>query len=159
MTPERIVIPVALQRYVDAPPIACRQRDLARLLAAACQCEMHFISAQAPLHLAPQAETVEEKLQAFVKPLVSHGFDVKTAVLEGRPRDVVKAYVQQVKADLVILGTHTKRSPLELSMGNNATALMADLPCEVVLIKPTVEDAEKAREMMIPDYPLIFTYV
>lgn len=160
MTPQCIVIPVALQRYVDPPPVAERQRDLARLLAAAAGSKMCFVSVEAPSQLVPQLETVEEKLRTFTAPLVAHGFDVERAVLKGRPRDVLPPYVLEKEADLVIMGSHSKRSPLDLVMGNTANALLDALPhVEVVMVRPTIEEAAAAAELMIPDYPYVFTYV
>jgi nucleotide-binding universal stress UspA family protein len=159
MSPERIFLPVALQRYVDAPPVAQRQRDLARLLAAACGAHITVASVEAPLALAPAAESVEQKLNAFVAPLISHGYDVTVRMLEGRPRDVIPAAVEDDKSDLVILGSHAKRGPLDVRMGSNAESLLSSLKCEVILVRPTAEDAARAKDMMIPDYPWVFTYV
>ena len=74
MSPERILLPVALQRYVDAPPVAVKQRDLAQLLATASGAHITVVSVEAPLHLVPTAESVEQKLNAFVEPLIAPRF-------------------------------------------------------------------------------------
>ena len=160
MSPERIFLPVALQRYVDAPPLALKQRDLARLLSAACGAHITVASIEAPaVGLAPTAETVEQKLNAFVAPLISHGYDVSVKLLKGRPREVIPAAVKADNSDLVIMGSHAKRGPLDVMLGSNAEALLSALECEVVVVRPTAADAARAKEMMIPEYPWVFTYV
>lgn len=154
-----IAVAVALQRYVNAPPVAQQQRDLARTLAREHGARLHLISVEAPVPLAPTAESVEEKLQAFAQPAIDDGIEVTHALLKGRPRTVIPNELEKESVDLLIIGSHSKRRPLETPLGNNASALLADVPCGVLLVRPTDEDLEAAKKLMIPEYPWVFAYV
>lgn len=156
MTPQTIVVPVALQRYVDAPPVACRQRDLARLLAAACGAEVHLITVEEPLRLLPSAETVEQRLKAFTRTLVTHGFTVRTECLKGWASEEVPRYVQEVEADMVILGSHAKRGPLDFGLATNASAMLAEIDAEVVVVRAAKEELLRGADMVIPTAPIQF---
>jgi nucleotide-binding universal stress UspA family protein len=154
-----IALPVALQRYIDAPPVAVRQRDIAAALAQAGGARLVVFSGEAPLGLLPSAESVAEKLRAFVQPLRDQGLAVDAEVLHGKPGDVVPAAIAAAQAELAIIGSHSKRSVGEVALGSTAAALLRHVACPVLLVRPTKDDEQKARQMMIPHYPWVFTYV
>lgn len=152
-----VALPVALQRYVDAPPLAVRQRDLAALIAKAYGAQVLAISCEAPLGLVAQAETVAQKLAAFTAPLVAAGIDVVTRVVAGRPSEALLAAIGG--ADVAVVGTHSKRRVVDVTIGSTASALLRDLTCPVILVRPTAADEEQARRMTIPHYPAVFAYL
>src|SRR4051794_30197174 len=116
-----IALPVALQRYVDAPPVAVRQRDIALALAKESRAKIVVLSCEADLGLVPQAETVAQKLAAFSAPLIEAGIDVDVVVLQGRPGDAIPPAVLERGADLAVVGTHSKRRFLDVNLGNTAS--------------------------------------
>ncbi len=154
-----IALPVALQRYVDAPPAAVRQRDIAQAMASSTKARVVLLSCQAKLGLLPQAETVADKLEAFKKPLLEAGVEVEALVLDGRPSEVLPIAIASRDCDLAIIASHSKRSAVDVPFGSTAGALVKHLKCPVVLVHPTPDDVEKARAMTIPHYPAVFTYV
>jgi len=153
-----ICVPVALQRYLGFTPISLRQRDIAARLASAYGAELHVITVEAPVTLLPGLETTEDKLKRLVGPLVEQGIEVVTALRKGRPSREIFNYVVEVKADLVLIGSHSKRGPLDVGLGSTASALDHDLPATVLMVRPMAEDQERTRELMIPRYPMIFPY-
>ena len=154
----RICVAAALQRYIDITPIAERLRDLAGVLALADNAPLTVVTVEAPVELLPDVETTEEKLERLAAPLRELGLKVNTNLLEGRPSEEISGLVKIIDADLLLIGSHSKRGVLDVGLGSTAAALMRDLDVTVLMIKPTEEEQEKAQELMIPRYPVVFPY-
>jgi len=154
----RICVAAALQRYLDITPIAARIRDLARNLALADNARVWVLSVEAPVELLPDVETMAEKLARFAEPLVADGIEVETVLREGRPNREIAAFVEDSGIDLLIIGSHSKRGALDVGLGGTASALMRDLETTVIMVRPTEEEQNRARELMIPKYPVVFPY-
>lgn len=157
MTYRKVVVGVALQRYLDFTPIAIRIRDLGAVVAAAGPAEIHVLSVDAPVDLLPGVETTTEKLERFVEPLRA-GLAVTAVLREGKPSRVISDYVGEVGADLLIIGSHSKTGPLDVSIGSTASAISRDITATVVMVRPTQAEQEIAHGLMIPKYPLVFPY-
>jgi nucleotide-binding universal stress UspA family protein len=155
---QTICVPVALQRYLGFTPISIKQRDLAAKLADAGGTAIHILSVEASMPLMPDLETTEEKLNRLAAPLIEQGLEVATALRQGRPSREIYSYVEEVGADLVIIGSHSKRGPLDVGLGSTASSLAHDLPATVLMVRPRASEREKTRELMIPRYPMIFPY-
>jgi nucleotide-binding universal stress UspA family protein len=154
----RIVAAVALQRYLDFTPIAVRIRDLAALLARACGASLTILSIDAPVELLPGVETTADKLERLCEPLRAAGMEVAVVLREGRPSKVISEVVAELGADLLVIGTHSKRGPIDVGLGSTASALERELGATALLVRPTPAEQEAARELMIPRYPLVFPY-
>jgi len=135
----RICVAVALQRYLDITPIAARLRDLAGVLAVADNAPVTVVTVEAPVELLPDVETTEEKLERLAAPLRDLGLMVNTNMLEGRPSEEIASLVKTIEADLLIIGSHSKRG-------------------DVLMVKPTIAEQEQAKELIIPRYPVVFPY-
>ena len=153
-----IVVAAALQRYLDFTPIAVRIRDLGADLAGVHDAPLHLLSVNAPVDLLPGVETTEEKLERFAQPLRDRGLEVATALREGRPSRAIEAYVEETGADLLIMGSHSKRGPIDVGLGSTASALTDELPAHVLLVRPTEAEQDRAQELMIPKHPFVFPY-
>jgi nucleotide-binding universal stress UspA family protein len=158
MAYRKIVAAVALQRYLDFTPIAVRIRDLAALLARACGASLTILSVDAPVELLPGVETTADKLERLCEPLRAAGMEVVVVLREGRPNKVISEVVAELGADLLVVGTHSKRGPIDVGLGSTAAALERELGATVLLVRPTPAEQEAARELMIPRYPLVFPY-
>jgi nucleotide-binding universal stress UspA family protein len=154
----RICVAAALQRYIDITPIAARLRDLAGVLALADNAPLTVVTVEAPVELLPDVETTEEKLERLAAPLRELGLKVNTNLLEGRPSEEIAGLVKIIGADLVVIGSHSKRGVLDVGLGSTAAALMRELDVTVLMMKPIEEEQEKAKELMIPRYPVVFPY-
>jgi nucleotide-binding universal stress UspA family protein len=154
----RICVAAALQRYLDITPIAARIRDLAGVLAAAYRVPISVLSVEAPVELLPDVETLEEKIERYAEPLRVEDMKVDIALRKGRPSTAIIAHVQAIGADLLIIGSHSKRGPLDVGLGSTAAALLRELETTVLMVRPTESEQEAAKELMIPRYPLIFPY-
>ena len=154
----RICVAAALQRYLDITPIAARIRDLAGVLAAAYRVPISVLSVEVPVELLPDVETMEEKIERYAEPLRVEDLKVDIALRKGRPSTAIIAHVQAIGADLLIIGSHSKRGPLDVGLGSTAAALLRDLETTVLMVRPTESEQEAARELMIPRYPIVFPY-
>ncbi len=154
----RICVAAALQRYLDLTPIAVRIRDLARALALADNAAVSVLSVEAPVELLPDVETMAEKLDRYAEPLLADGIEVEIALRQGRPSHEIAAFVESIGADLLIIGSHSKRGVLDVGLGSTAAALVRDLDATIIMVRPTEEEQHRARELMIPKYPVVFPY-
>jgi nucleotide-binding universal stress UspA family protein len=154
----KICVAAALQRYLDITPIAARIRDLAGVLAAADDAPVSVLSVEAPVELLPDVETMEEKIGRYAEPLSAQGLQVDTFVRKGKPSREIIAHMEEVGADLLIIGSHSKRGPLDVGLGSTASAVLRDLETTVITVRPTEAEQEKASELMIPRYPVVFPY-
>ena len=120
--------------------------------------DVHFVSVDAPVPLLPDAETTADKVARLVEPLVELGLAVTTEVRRGRPSQEIRACAEALAADLVIIGSHSKRGPLDVGLGSTASALVREVSGTVLMVRPSQAEQERAGELMIPRYPLIFPY-
>ncbi len=155
---ERICVATALQRYLDFTPVALRQRELARVLAKAYGARIWVLSVDAPVPLLPDVETTEDKLRRYVRVLEDDGCEVTTTTRQGRPSREIRGYVEEMAADLLIIGSHSKRGPLDVGLGSTAAAIGHDLTATVFLVRPTAPESERTKQLIIPRYPLLFPY-
>jgi nucleotide-binding universal stress UspA family protein len=158
MSFSNIVVPVALQRYREPPPVACAQLSMARAQAQLSGAKLHVITGAAPLELVTDDLPVEAKLAEFTTSLLSEGFDISTEVLRGRPSEAILRYTERESCDLMILGTHSKNTPDEVPIGNTAAGLLAQYTGTVWLVRPTLEDIDRAKRLMIPEHPWVYAY-
>jgi len=154
MSYKRICVPVALQRYLEFTPVALRQRDIALALASTFGSELHFLAVDAPIALLPDLETTEAKLNRFAEDI--EGANV--VLREGKPSSEILDYLEESRADLVIVGSHSKRGPIDVGSGSTASILSRKSPAPVVMIWPTEDEVERAKELKIPHYPIVFPY-
>jgi nucleotide-binding universal stress UspA family protein len=158
MSYSKICVAAALQRYLDITPIAARIRDIAGVLAAAHNAPVAVLSVEAPVELLPDVETMEEKIERYAEPLRVEGLEVEVAIRRGKPSREIIAHMEEIGADLLIIGSHSKRGTLDVGLGSTASALLRDLERTVITVRPTEAEQEKARELMIPRYPVVFPY-
>jgi len=159
MSYRKICLAVALQRYLDITPIAARLRDLAVVLAEHSGAGLAVLSVEAPVELLPEVETMEEKLERFVEPIRESGLEVQAELREGRPSREIAAFVREVGGDLLVVGSHSKRSAIDVGVGSTASALLRELVnVPVLMVRPTADEQSQADELKIPRYPMVFPY-
>lgn len=158
MNSKSICVAVALQRYIDFTPIALRQREIAAVLAHGYGARLTVVSVNAPVDLLPGLETTEEKLDRYTQPLREDGFDVRGILRTGKPSREILEVLEEVGADLLIIGSHSKRGPLDVGLGSTVSAMPQDLEIPLLIVRPTLSETERAHELIIPRYPMVFPY-
>ena len=72
-------------------------------------------------------------------PLHAAGVAVSPILRVGDPGDIIVEVATNLKADLVILGSHSKRGLLDIGLGWTAQHVSKAAPCLVVLVSPQPE--------------------
>lgn len=78
--------------------------------------------------------TVEAKLRQYVQDVENVGVAVVPLVRRGDPRDEVIRVAQEIHADLIVIGSHSKRHLF--GIGSTAEAICGRSPVAVVLAAP-----------------------
>lgn len=156
---QNILLAVALQRYLDFTPHALAARQVAMDLALFYNVPIHAITAEAKsLNLVPDAdlETTAEKLLRFIQPIKEAGIVVVDNILKGTPRKIITQHARKVQADLIVMGSHSKRTIMDIALGGTASAVLADAPCKVLLAAAPADQHFRIKELIIPDSMLDF---
>ena len=67
------------------------------------------------------------------------GVETTPILRTGNPREVIVQVATALKADLLILGSHSKRGLLDIALGGTAQQVSKSAPCLVVLVSPQRE--------------------
>ncbi len=79
---------------------------------------------------------MEQKLDDYIAPLKEEGLEVAKILRVGSPREVIAQVAREIEADLLIIGSHSKRGILDIALGGTAQSVSRRAPCEVVLVSP-----------------------
>jgi universal stress protein A len=77
-----------------------------------------------------------QKMDEYIAPLVSQGLPVSKILRLGSPRHVIVEVASEVGADLVVIGSHSKRGLLDIALGDTARHVSTHAPCEVLMVVP-----------------------
>ncbi len=156
----RVVVAAALQRYIEPPPVAVRSREVGIALAKEHKTPVDVIAVDAPVTLLAGTESTEEKLNRFVEFFRNAGVEVRSHLLSGKPSDQILEFLATLRSEtsLLIIGSHSKRGPLDVGVGSTSSALVKISPCPVLMIWPSLREAERTQELMIPGYLFVFPY-
>ena len=79
---------------------------------------------------------MEQRLEEYIDPLKKAGIDVKGQLQIGNPRQIIIEMARNVGADLLIMGSHSKRGIFDIALGGTARQVSSRAPCQVVLVSP-----------------------
>ena len=88
-----------------------------------------------------------QKMDTYVAPLREGGVETTPILRTGNPRDVIVQVATAIKADLLILGSHSKRGLLDIALGGTAQQVGKSAPCLVVLVSPKLEGGGGERDV------------
>ena len=54
----------------------------------------------------------------------------------GNPRETIVQVARDIEADVLIIGSHSKRGILDIALGGTAQSVSRRAPCAVVLVSP-----------------------
>ncbi len=153
-----ILLAAALQNWERYSAHALAAREVAATLAKGASHHLHVLSVYdyPPIDttdLPPEVVTrhrddmlrrtdtlMAEKMDAYMEPLKAEGLEVTPLLRAGDPRDVIVQVATSIKADLLILGSHSKRGLLDIVLGGTAQQVSKSAPCLVVLVSPKKEE-------------------
>ena len=150
-----ILLAVALQRWERYSGHALAARDVAAALARTTSKRLHVLSAyeyeywRAPAELSPAMNTrfreeetrrtdnlMVQKLDDYVVPLTAAGLAVVKILRVGHPREVIVQVATSLQADVLIIGSHSKRGLLDIALGGTAQHISRHVRCTVILVSP-----------------------
>jgi nucleotide-binding universal stress UspA family protein len=149
-----ILMAVALQQWEQYSAHALAAREVAAAIARGASKRLHVLSLYThenvdtsglPADLASRhredmmlrtRELMEQKMEEYIAPLKQEGLDVITTVQVGNPREDIVGTAADLEADLLIIGSHSKRGFLDIALGGTAQHVSRHAPCPVVLISP-----------------------
>jgi nucleotide-binding universal stress UspA family protein len=150
-----ILVAVALQRWERYSAHALATRNVAAAFAKATSKQLYILSAyeyeyiRTTIEMTPEMlgklreESVRRtdnlmvrKLDEYVAPLLAEGIVVSKILRNGNPREVIVQVATNIKADLLIIGSHSKRGLVDISLGGTAQHVSRHAPCTVVLVSP-----------------------
>lgn len=154
-----ILLAAALQDWDRYSAHALAARDIAAVLAKSTSQHLHVLSVydydfKVPtsglaLEMVAQLREdawnrtnilMERKIDDYIEPLKREtGVEVTKILRIGNPRNVVVEVVADLKADLLVIGSHSKRSLFDISLGGTARHLSQQVSCTVVLVSPKGE--------------------
>ncbi len=149
-----ILLAAALQRWERYSAHALAARNLALFIARNASQRLHVLSAydygyQRVTELPPEMldklqeeerqrtdKLMEQKLDEYITPLNEEGLVVTKILRVGSPRDVIVQVAREIEADMLIIGSHSKRGILDIVLGGTAQAVSRRAPCAVLLVSP-----------------------
>jgi nucleotide-binding universal stress UspA family protein len=87
-------------------------------------------------HIQETDRLMAEKMDQYVAPLVSQGVPVSKILRLGSPRNVIVEVAAEIEADLLVIGSHSKRGLLDIALGDTARHVSTHAPCTVLMIVP-----------------------
>jgi nucleotide-binding universal stress UspA family protein len=163
-----VLLAAALQHWDRYSAYALAAREVAATLAKGASHHLHVLSVYdyPPLSLgylpaaiaSRQQEELQrrtdtlmvQKMDAYVAPLQVEGLEITPILRTGNPRDVIVQVAIAIKAELLILGSHSKRGLLDIALGGTAQQVGKAAPCLVVLVSPKLEGGGGKQRVEAP---------
>lgn len=140
----RILVPT------DLSPCAAAAWDLGRRLAAALRAElilMHvFVEgtlwSESPFNVervreifAEGRQRTAEAMDEWAKPARAAGLDISVAMRDGRPHEEIVKLATELRADLIVIGTHGRGGASRALLGSVADRVVRLAPCPVLTVR------------------------
>lgn len=78
-----------------------------------------------------------EELKQLVEPHLPASLPVKLKVLEGTPHKRILEEASRVKADLIVINSHSKKAMERLFLGSVAARVVERSECSVMVVRPS----------------------
>jgi len=152
-----ILLAVALQHWERYSAHALAARDAATALAKSAATPLQVLSVyeyekiDVPTGFSPEMAArhrsdmqqrtdslMERRMNDFIAPLKEAGIEVHTILRAGNPRAVIVETALKVMADVLIIGSHSKRGIIDVTLGGTARHLTHAASCTVLMVSPKV---------------------
>src|SRR5919206_5186964 len=153
-----ILLAAALEHWDRYSAHALAARDIAAAIAKGTTRHLHVLSVYdynfkapasgLPLEMVAQLREedlrrtnnlMEQKIEDYIAPLKAVGLEVTTFLRVGDPRSVIVQTADELKADALVIGSHSKRNFLDIALGGTASYVSQHVSCTVVLVSPAKE--------------------
>jgi len=79
---------------------------------------------------------MEQKVEDYIAPLKAVGLEATTFLRAGDPRSVIVQTADELKADALVIGSHSKRNFLDIALGGTARYISQHVSCTVIFVSP-----------------------
>ena len=150
-----ILLAVALQDWDRHSTHALTVRDVSAALAQSASTSLHVLSVYQydepprgtglPFEMAARAREdlmqrtdslMQRKLDDYISPLQAAGLKIVPRLEVGNPREVIVRVATDIEADLLVIGSHSKRGMFDVALGGTARQVSSQAPCPLVLVVP-----------------------
>jgi nucleotide-binding universal stress UspA family protein len=157
---QHILLAIPLQRWEEYSPHALAARDAAVAIAKGTGAQLSVLSVydydklsdsglsaemaaryREDLMLRADAE-METKMKAFLTGIQGQDIPITPLLKTGEPRKMILTMIELLHPDLLIIGSHSKRSVLDVILGGTAAYLLRHAPCTVIMAQPSGEKPE-----------------
>lgn len=76
----------------------------------------------------------EEMLKKYCEPLTQKNIKFDLLIREGKPAETIIKVAKEIDADLIVMGSHSKRSFIDVSLGGNTRKVGEKAPCPVLIV-------------------------
>ncbi|HEB64047.1 MAG TPA: universal stress protein [Chloroflexi bacterium] len=96
----------------------------------------------------------ERLLDRDVAEMEAEGIRVHKILREGDPAEEIVAAAQEIGADLIVVGSHSRRNIWDIEMGNTAAKVAKKAPCPVLVVshRPPHPGPEHERILFATDF-------
>ena len=109
------------------------------------------------LEHAPQAKAkLQQKLREYIAEVLPGSNNIETQVVQDSPSRAIVQTAKEMKADLVIMGTHGRHGWRRALLGSVAENVLHEIDRPVLTVTPAVTSAPDIRRVVCP---VNFTYV
>lgn len=81
-------------------------------------------------------DLMRRKVEEYTAPLQHEAFNSSIILRVGHPQDVIVQTARNLKIDLLVMGSHSKRGIVDIVLGGVARQVSRHAPCPVVLVSP-----------------------
>lgn len=113
---------------------------------------LHVIDPAEAVHAWPSTEyrTNAEQLLKTLRTRLGEKFpdyEVETVIREGKPKDEISEEAKDWKADLILMGPHSRKGIGKLLLGSTSKGVIPLAPCSVVMLRSCKASKEDKAEM------------
>ncbi|MEM8863913.1 MAG: universal stress protein [Planctomycetota bacterium] len=91
------------------------------------------------------AETAAKEQLDQIEP-TAPGVTIVRRLLHGDPAEEIIRHANEIRAQMIVLGTHGRTGLLKLLMGSVAEAVVRGADCPVVVVKPSTTIGDKSSD-------------
>ena len=154
---QHILLAIPLQRWEEYSPHALAARDAAVAMAKGSGAQLSVLSVydyDKPTDSGLSAEMaaryredlmrrtdaeMETKMKAFLAGIQANDIPITPLLKTGEPRKMILTMIELLHPDVLIIGSHSKRSVLDVILGGTAAYLLRRAPCTVIMAQPSGE--------------------
>ena len=144
---DNILLCIALQGWTTPSPHAVAARDAAIALAKGTTDHLNVltvfqynIAMQGTSSRDDQMERIdrqmETKMRQFVTDIREAGVSTTELIWAGNARKLIIDVSQDIEADIIVMGAHSKRNIFDIGLGGTASHIARLAPCPVLMISP-----------------------